>query len=307
MSETKIEILTQVYYGKGNPTIYFLKGLPASGKSSWAKKTANDKTLRFNKDDYRAMLTAPWSNNIEKNVVLPTLQSSGIAALENGFNIIIDDTNFSHSHFEFWKNVSDEGEYDFVEMFFNTPVDVCVERDSTRGDKSVGSKVINDMFHKHINVNNDLSTIVEYRRQDKTLPKAIIVDIDGTIAFTTGRNPYDNSKVHTDVPNQPIVDIVELAWLHGYELLIVTGREGTDDCKSKTIEWLDLQLPMKYKLFMRPAGDYRKDSTIKREIFEKEIEGKYNIQFVLDDRDQVVELWRKDLKLPCLQVNYGNF
>ena len=33
---------------------------------------------------------------------------------------------------------------------------------------------------------------------------------------------------------------------------------------------------------------------------------KYFVEFVLDDRNQVVDLWRKDLNLPCLQVNYGN-
>jgi hypothetical protein len=58
---------------------------------------------------------------------------------------------------------------------------------------------------------------------------------------------------------------------------------------------------------MRKAKDYRKDAIIKREIFDREISGKYRIEFVLDDRDQVVDMWRKDLKLNCFQVNYGNF
>ena len=37
------------------------------------------------------------------------------------------------------------------------------------------------------------------------------------------------------------------------------------------------------------------------------IKGNYFIEFVLDDRHQVVDTWRKDLKLPCFQVYYGNF
>lgn len=307
MSETKIELQTQLYHGEGKPTIYFLKGLPASGKSSWAKKHVNETTLRFNADDFRAMLCAPWNNDIENKLTLPTLHAAGIDALLLGYNIIIDDTNFAPKHREFWETIAKDGHYDFVEMFFNTPVDVCIERDSTRGDNSVGSKVINDMFHEYVNIKNDISTVVEYRKQDELLPLAIIADIDGTIAFTTGRNPYDNSKVHTDVPNKPIVDLILTQRMLGTKLLIVTGREGTADCRAKTIEWLDKHLNTTYELFMRPAGDYRKDSTIKRKIFDDNIDGKYNVQFVLDDRDQVVELWRKDLKLPCLQVNYGNF
>jgi len=57
---------------------------------------------------------------------------------------------------------------------------------------------------------------------------------------------------------------------------------------------------------MRKTGDSRKDSIVKREIFEEHIKGKYRIQFVLDDRNQVVEMWRQ-LGLTCLQVAEGDF
>ena len=43
---------------------------------------------------------------------------------------------------------------------------------------------------------------------------------------------------------------------------------------------------------MRKTGDNRKDSIIKREIFENDIRPYYNIDYVLDDRNQVVEMWR---------------
>jgi hypothetical protein len=58
---------------------------------------------------------------------------------------------------------------------------------------------------------------------------------------------------------------------------------------------------------MRKAKDNRKDSIIKREIFSEHIHNQYFIEFVLDDRNQVVDTWRKDLKLTCFQVNYGDF
>ncbi|MGH7203736.1 MAG: AAA family ATPase, partial [Candidatus Levyibacteriota bacterium] len=53
--------------------------------------------------------------------------------------------------------------------------------------------------------------------------------------------------------------------------------------------------------------DFRKDAVVKKELYETHISGKYEVLFVLDDRDQVVEMWRKDLGLPCFQVDYGNF
>ena len=307
MSETQIISTSIVENGTDKPRIWYLKGLPASGKSGWAQKHLNDDTIRLNKDDFRLMMGGKFSDAKEKAVILG-LRSAGQQTLGEGLSVIVDDTNFSSKHKNFWKQLAEQHKYNMTEIYFDTPVDVCVERDMTRGDKSVGSKVITEMYHKYINT-EDITHKVTYRVQDETLPKAIIVDIDGTIALLNGRNPYDNKKVHTDLPNQPIIDLIKDLDLVGHHILIVSGRQGTEECKAQTISWLDthLDLLFEYELFMRPEGDFRKDSTIKREIFEKEIEGKYNVKYVFDDRDQVIDMWRNTLQLPCLQVNYGNF
>ena len=42
-------------------------------------------------------------------------------------------------------------------------------------------------------------------------------------------------------------------------------------------------------------------------IYEKYLKDNFDVEFVLDDRDQVVDMWRKELNLKCFQVNYGNF
>ena len=42
-------------------------------------------------------------------------------------------------------------------------------------------------------------------------------------------------------------------------------------------------------------------------MFDQNIAGKFNVDFVLDDRNQVVDMWRLDLGLACLQVYYGDF
>ena len=57
---------------------------------------------------------------------------------------------------------------------------------------------------------------------------------------------------------------------------------------------------------MRPEGNNEKDSIIKKRIYEDHIKGKFNVEFVLDDRNQVVEMWR-ELGLTCLQVAEGDF
>jgi len=59
-------------------------------------------------------------------------------------------------------------------------------------------------------------------------------------------------------------------------------------------------------LLMRAAGDSRRDSIVKREIFDARIRDVWQVKGVLDDRDQVVRMWRA-LGLTCVQVAPGDF
>ena len=60
-------------------------------------------------------------------------------------------------------------------------------------------------------------------------------------------------------------------------------------------------------LLMRKDGDNRPDQIVKRELYERHVQGLYEIEGVLDDRDRVVAMWRNDLGLTCLQVAPGAF
>ena len=61
------------------------------------------------------------------------------------------------------------------------------------------------------------------------------------------------------------------------------------------------------KIFMRKTGDKRKDSIVKKEIYENNILNRYNVTVWLDDRNQVVNMLRDDLNLNVWQVNNGDF
>jgi len=60
-------------------------------------------------------------------------------------------------------------------------------------------------------------------------------------------------------------------------------------------------------LQMRITGDGRKDAIVKKQLFDEAIRDRYYIEFVLDDRNQVVDMWRDELKLPYFQVYYSDF
>lgn len=279
--------------------IIICKGLPASGKSTWAKDfvSKNHDWKRINKDDLRAMIQdSTWTPKLEKQII-NTRDTLIRMWLMDGFNVIVDDTNLNPIHEDGILKIANEFQAIVEIKRFDVDVEVAIERDLKR-EKSVGEKVIRDMFNKWIR------TGVNLMLQDKSLPKAIIVDIDGTVAKMNGRGAFEWDKVGTDLPKQPIIDIVK-KFADSHKVIFASGRDGI--CYNDTMKWINDNIDIaSYELFMRPVGDMRKDCIVKEELFDKFIRDKYYIDFVLDDRQQVVDMWR-GLGLTCLQVDYGNF
>jgi len=131
-------------------------------------------------------------------------------------------------------------------------------------------------------------------------PTAIMVDIDGTLAHMDGRSPYDYSKVSEDLFDDVIADITRKY----KNVVVMSGRP--EDCREDTENWLHKHAVRFNQLLMRTSGDNREDSIIKLELFKEHVEPKYQILFVLDDRNRVVKMWR-DNGLKCLQVAEGDF
>lgn len=137
------------------------------------------------------------------------------------------------------------------------------------------------------------------------MKKAIIVDIDGTLAKMNGRSPFEWMRVGEDLPNEPICNLVRSLQRSGHTIIIFSGRD--ECCKELTLQWL-LQNEIYYEeIYMRPEGNNEKDAIIKKRLYDQFISHRYDIEFVLDDRDQVVDMWRNQIGLTCLQVAYGNF
>ncbi len=139
-----------------------------------------------------------------------------------------------------------------------------------------------------------------------SLPPAVIVDVDGTLALRTGdRQFYDWHRVGEDDPNPPVVELVQTIAAAGQHYIVVmSGRDEV--CRQETDQWLRRHRIPFGELHMRPHKDNRPDSVVKEELYRKHVEPHYGVSFVLDDRDQVVAQWRS-MGLTCMQVAPGAF
>lgn len=136
------------------------------------------------------------------------------------------------------------------------------------------------------------------------LPLAILCDLDGTLAHLNGRSPYDASTCFEDTVNEPIAHIVRTYAAAGITVILMSGRESR--FRRPTEAWLAHHRIPYGALHLRRTKDFRKDAIIKRELYDAHIEGQYRVLFVLDDRNQVVDMWR-GMGLTCLQVAPGDF
>lgn len=137
-----------------------------------------------------------------------------------------------------------------------------------------------------------------------SLPQAIICDLDGTLALLGDRSPYDASRCLDDALNEPIAHILKTYHATGVDILVVSGRDAKH--RKLTEQWLHQHAIAYHALHMRPSRDFRKDAVLKAELFERYVRARYEVLFVLEDRNQVVEMWRH-LGLTCLQVAPGDF
>lgn len=134
------------------------------------------------------------------------------------------------------------------------------------------------------------------------LPGAYIVDIDGTVALRTDRDPYDLSRAGTDSVFEDVAEVIRKLSQDNY-IIYLSGRD--ESSREITEHWLrDNELWFNHsRLYMRTEKDQRRDSIVKEELFNYNLRDKFYIKGVFDDRLQVQrECWNK-LGLTVFNVN----
>lgn len=128
------------------------RGLPASGKSTWAKQWViedPEHRIRVNQDDIRLMLGKYWVPSREK--LVQEIQFDAILeALSRGFDVVIDNTNLNKKVLDgFDRLIKTFKDYEIeYKDFFDTPLSVCIERDKNR-ELQVTEKVIRGFYNNY--------------------------------------------------------------------------------------------------------------------------------------------------------------
>lgn len=295
------------------------RGIPGSGKSTWAKAwVAEDPEhrIRLNWDDMRNMMGPYWVPSrepINKHMLWAGLNMA--AYCTRPYDIVIDNMNLNPKdwkQYEEWivtynqSMNSEETNTKYVIEFkdFFIPLEECIRRDAMRPNP-IGEKTIKDIWrrYKHFIQTSEVERYVNnLRLWDSGKPMCVVIDMDSTVCFNTSKRPWfgdgSTEAMINDIPNHGVVELVKA---QEYPVVVCTGRNK--DQYKVTIEWLANQGITPVDCYMRENGDYRKGVEIKEELM-NQILDKYNVLVVFEDCEPIVQKYR-EMGLTVLQPNKG--
>jgi predicted kinase len=310
------------------PKLTILRGISGSGKSTWARQqnatvvsrdAIRDMLFPLHADFPNLYYAVPKDQLSENENRVSVVQDSMIAGLlKAGQDVIVDNTNIEWKYVRALARIGYRHGAEVEVKVFDVDVIEACRRDDMRfaaGGRSVGHNVISKQ-HERFKANKSmtLEPVQDVKPYTGTpgMPKAFMVDIDGTLAHMGDkRGPFEWHNVGLDDVDETIAMIVRILGSSNFALalghlnvIVMSGRDEV--CREQTEEWLELHGIVYDELFMRPEKDMRPDNIVKAELFDTHVRDNYDVQFVLDDRDQVVEMWRR-MGLKVLQVAEGDF
>lgn len=296
-----------------NQKIIILVGISGSGKTTWASNFIrnNSNYLRVNRDSIRMSITGTDSRILssELEAVVTKVQHEQIRTfLLGGYNVIVDNTNLKKKYIDSVLNSFGHlADIEVIKIACNP--DIAKLRVSVRDNIKISQT---DYIENQYDSYNKLpkSGHIFYSQTNikvskiEGLPSCLICDLDGTLSLYGDKNAYERD-FENDELNTPVCNIIQSQGLDSH-IFFFSGRNGK--FRDQTISFLAKNgfYPEEYTLIMRDQKDMRRDSVLKLEMFNTHIKNIYNVDFVIDDRLQVIEeCWNK-LGLFVLNVNQTN-
>lgn len=294
--------------------LIIMQGLPASGKSTRAAEImkADGNAVRINKDLIRTMLHFDNFTGKNEGMTRDAARVLALHFLQQGKNVIIDDTNLNPGTLQSWKDLAKGADAKIQHEVMTTSIQDCIERDAAR-EKKVGRSVIVNMALK----------AGMYPHKERGF---VVCDIDGTIADIKHRLHFvkpPNTHLHTEgaiegldfkkdwksffeaSPSDPVrhdtLGLLANALGTDHEIIFVTARPET--YRKQTEEWIQRHVPGYTTIIMRAAHDKRPDTEVKKDIYEQYLKH-YHVFYVIDDRPAVIRMWREQ-GLEVIDVGSG--
>lgn len=262
-------------------------GLPGSGKTTWALqqdgvKVSRDDLRRFTDDEDEI-------TRMETDII--------VRAVRSGQDVVIHNTNLEKRYLNRYVSLAGQlgTTFEIVDHFLDVPHSVLVERASERG--GVWPGVLDKFWKRYNHLKPGWFTPPNYPpahplKFNTANPVTYIFDVDGTLANSDHRDPYDESLVHKDTLIRPVGEVFWSLFAAGFHIIVLSGRKDTSYKQTK--EWIADRtgVPVNgFGLVMRGALDNRPDWLVKFEMLSSLQESDVNVLGVFDDRNSVLRMW----------------
>jgi len=287
--------------------IYVLVGPPACGKSTLAHKMHEEDPSKVIvcRDEIRAARGTYWIPD-QEDYISDIEEFEVRCAIKHGLSPIIDATNLNPKTMEKWEKLSVELDIILEKVYLPyVPFEEALKRDTKRGEqggRAVGEKTLRsfykryywDQYEREIYGNHYPSSV-----PDNSLPPAVIFDLDFTLMYRQDRGPFEYAKADTDKVDPKAKWMIQ-RWIDdGINVILLTGRDATEDSINAIRKALGIPQKEKiggkyfpYEIIGRNEGDRRSSVIVKKELYEKEVEGKYNVLMAFDDDQEVVDMYK---------------